>query len=188
MSLMYFFVGSTNPVKITAVQLAIQEKFPDAVVKGCEVESGVSAQPMSDEETKLGAENRARKALEKGQREVANGVMTLGIGLEGGVFENSDGMWSTVWAVVVDPEDKFYYSNGARIKIDEVIATKIRLGQELGPLIQELTGITDVRQKEGMFGVVTQRFVNRTEEYASLAKMAIGTWYGRNWKNDLSKE
>ncbi len=187
MSQAFFFVGSTNPIKIAAVQQALHEKFSDAVVKGFDVESGVSAQPMSDDETKRGAENRALRALEKGLQEKKGVSAMLGVGLEGGVFEAPDGMWSTVWVAVVDQDKNFYYANGARIKIDEVIANKIRLGEELGPLIQELTGITDVRQKEGMFGVVTQRFVNRTEEYAAIAKMAIGTWYGREWKQDLLK-
>ena len=51
-------VGSTNPVKLTAVRIAAQGQWPDAVVEGFAVASGVAEQPRSDAETRQGAENR----------------------------------------------------------------------------------------------------------------------------------
>lgn len=54
-------VASTNPVKINAARRAFERLFPDDQfeVVGEEVKSGVSDQPMSDEETLRGATNRA---------------------------------------------------------------------------------------------------------------------------------
>lgn len=186
---MTVFVGSTNPVKLHAVQLALRDVYPDAQVLGFETESGVGDQPLSDEETMLGARNRARAALAAGQ--VAHPEVTdvLGLGLEGGVFSTKqDGMWSTVWVVVADPAGQLYEANGARVRVSEVIAQRIRDGQEMGPIMQQLTGISDVRKKQGMFGIITNNYVDRTEAYSAIAKCAIGLWYGRDWDASLKKQ
>jgi inosine/xanthosine triphosphatase len=185
---MHLFVGSTNPVKINAVLLAASETFPEAVAKGFETQSGVSAQPKTDEETRKGAENRAKLALKAGLAELpknSSKEVVLGVGLEGGIFEQDGEMWSTVWCAVTDTEGKVWVCNGARIHVPDIIAKGIRAGEEMGDVMQKLTGINGVRQKQGMFGVITQNFIDRTEEYAAIAKMAIGLWYGRNWQNDL---
>jgi len=36
-----------------------------------------------------------------------------------------------------------------------------------------------------MIGVVTNNFVDRTEEYSAIIKMALGLWYGRTWQKDF---
>lgn len=169
--------------------IAASEQWPNAVVKGFEVPSGVSAQPWTDEETRVGAENRAKKALELGTAQLGVDPSTeelLGVGLEGGVFEADNGeLWSTVWAVVVDTQGNVYAANGARIRVPESIAEPMRNGEEMGPLISRLTGQSDVKHKQGMFGVITQRFIDRTEEYSAIAKLALGLWFGREWEKGI---
>lgn len=64
-------IGSKNPAKINAVK----NVFKDEIIS-VDAESGVSEQPMSDEETIKGAINRAIQAAELGEAEI-------GIGLEG---------------------------------------------------------------------------------------------------------
>jgi inosine/xanthosine triphosphatase len=181
---MYIFVGSTNPVKINAVITAASETFPDVVAVGISVPSGINEQPMSDEETRLGAQNRSRAVLAAGlqQHTSIDKSTVLGVGLEGGVFvDKEEVMWSTVWVVVTDAEGNLYESNGARFPVPQIIAEKISAGEEMGPVVEKLVGESDVRQKNGMIGVITNNFVDRTEEYASITKMALGLWYGRGW-------
>lgn len=190
---MIFCVGSTNKVKVHAVRLATQSRWPDAEVQGFKVASDVSEQPFSDDETRTGAENRARAALAAGikAQAPAGSELTdmLGIGLEGGVFEHANGeLWSTVWVVVVDSQGRVYEANGGRIKVHPLITARLRQGQELGPLMEQLTGTSDVRSNQGMFGVVTNNFVDRTQEYSSIARMAIGIWYGRHWADTLQSQ
>ena len=48
---MKVIVGSKNPVKVGAVEEVFRRYWPDCEVVGIEVESGVSAQPMSEKET-----------------------------------------------------------------------------------------------------------------------------------------
>lgn len=185
---MNIFVGSTNPVKINAVTIAISESFPDAKIIGIEVKSGVSDQPRSDDETKKGAINRANAAFESAPLELKSSDKNsiLGVGLEGGVFENEAGeLWSTVWVCVVDSEGQTYESCGARFKIPEIIAQPIREGGEMGPVVDKIVGGVSVRQGGGAIGVVTKNFIDRTEEYTIIAKMALGLWFGRNWQQEL---
>ncbi|GAX90221.1 DUF84 family protein [Effusibacillus lacus] len=56
-------VGSSNPAKVKAVQAAFEALGHQVHVVGFDVESGVSAQPFSDEETVEGALNRAKAAI-----------------------------------------------------------------------------------------------------------------------------
>lgn len=183
---MKFLVASKNPVKINAVAHAIKDFFPNSTVKGLEVASGVSAQPMSDEETKQGAFNRAAalRALAL-QRKIINSTEdVLCVGLEGGVFkpsfaQNDQELWSTVWAVVIDKNNQSYFSNGARFPLPQFLAKLILAGEEMGPALGKHLKNPDLRKKEGMIGFLTNNFTNRTDEYKNIAKIAIGLWYGQ---------
>ncbi len=188
---MIIFVGSTNPVKVNAVTKAASEQWPEVRTVSIDVPSGISAQPMSDEETKTGATNRARAAFEdgmatlsqeeqeaydRGEREV------LGVGLEGGVEEHGDStLWSTVWACVYHPDDGNFYANGARFEVPEVIASRILKGEEMGNAAKPFANGTEVKRTKGVIGIITNGFIDRTEEYSGIAKLALGIWYGRNW-------
>lgn len=183
----YLFVGSKNPVKIQAVKDAVADHWPNARVIGHDAPSGVSEQPMSDTETREGSLNRARAALEWGVQEhaVGEGIVCLGVGLEGGVTQVGDDLYSTVWVSVVDRDGGVAQSNGARFVIPQVVAEPILNGGEMGPIVSQLVGEHDIRSKQGFIGIATNNFVTRTEEYASIAKMAIGLWFGAGWDTEL---
>lgn len=188
---MNIYIGSTNPVKINAVIIAASEHWPECRVTGLSVPSGVSEQPKSDDETYRGALNRATSVLSAGLSQTTAGkeaLVSLGIGLEGGVFEKEKGeLWSTVWAVVVDQSGHTTTANGARFKIPTIVADKIQAGEEMGPVIGQIVKDEDVKKKQGMIGIITQNFVDRTEEYSGIAKLALGLWYGRGW-NTLARD
>lgn len=58
-------IGSSNLVKVNAVKFAFESNWPEEDFEFSEIEvsSGVSEQPMSDLETRLGAKNRALSVL-----------------------------------------------------------------------------------------------------------------------------
>ena len=191
---MHIFVGSHNPVKINSVINASSETWPGVVVEGFDVSSGIPEQPIGDKVTKTGAMNRAKAVLAEGLNKYQNDGRNftndevLGVGLEGGIFEDDEGqMWSTVWAVVVDKTSFMEFANGARFKVPNIVAEKIRKGEEMGPIISQVVGEADIRKKQGMIGITTKGFVDRTEEYQGIVKLALGLWYGRNWINDFVK-
>jgi len=79
-------VGSLNPVKIDAARLAFEAMWPGERydVIGMTAKSGVSDQPMSDEEAILGATNRAKHVLQL----VPDAAW--GVGFEGGLHKIHD--------------------------------------------------------------------------------------------------
>lgn len=191
---MYIFVGSTNPVKINSTITAASETWPMVKVVGLEVPSGIKAQPLSDDETRLGSENRAKAVLNLGKQQLLEQGLSeadlqtnlLGVGLEGGIFEKENGeWWSTVWASVLDLQGQLFQSNGARFKVPDIIAQKLAAGGEMGPVVSQLIGQENIKQKSGAIGVITQNFIDRTEEYTTIVKLALGLWYGRDWEKKL---
>lgn len=73
-------VGSANGPKIEAVRGAIEVYAPAARVEGASVESGVSVQPVGFAEIARGARNRAARAFELGDCDLA-------VGYEDGLVE-----------------------------------------------------------------------------------------------------
>ncbi len=192
---MHIFIGSSNPVKIEATRLAALPLWPELTVNGYEVETGVPEQPRSDADTRLGAENRATKAMAQGltehpelaQPNAGEQPSVLGVGMEGGVFQSGHELWATVWAAVADPSGRLVVANGSRFVIPPEIAAPILAGGEMGPVVSQLANVPDLRKKQGMIGLVTNNHVTRTEEYSNIIKMAIGLWYGQSqpWQSGI---
>ncbi|OTF11533.1 DUF84 family protein, partial [Halorubrum sp. SD612] len=94
-------VGSGNPVKRRAVELALgsaaDADLPGAptgvAIESVPVDSGVSEQPTGHAETISGAENRAAAVLETDSE--TGPAYDLGVGVEGGVagFDGTDGRY-----------------------------------------------------------------------------------------------
>ena len=64
---MEFIIGTTNKAKLKAVKEVLIIHFPHALITEFEVCSGVSNQPFGDEETRLGALNRALRVAGRKQ-------------------------------------------------------------------------------------------------------------------------
>ena len=81
-------VASKNPVKIESTRSAFTKMFPDQVfeIEGMSVESGVSNQPMGEEETLLGATNRVNKVFRLSPE------ADYWVGIEGGSKVVGEGM------------------------------------------------------------------------------------------------
>lgn len=120
-------VGSTNPVKIQAVSKAFKKVWPKKKweVIGIKVPSGISDQPMSDEESIKGATNRARRAIKKLNAD-------YGVGLEGGIHKIGKKWFDCGWMVVIDKKGGLGIGSSARIETPKVMIKMIKKGMELG--------------------------------------------------------
>lgn len=176
---MVIVVASKNPAKVEAVKLALRGDFESSEVVFTEVDSLVSAQPFTDEETKQGSINRAKGALNK----MPNA--TLAVGLEGGAFREKDDVWNTVWCSVVDREGHVFSVNGMRFVLPKSISEKMNEGIELGIVMDEISGKTNTKHNVGMIGIVSNGYIKRAEAYADLVKLALGLWSGRDWEQAL---
>lgn len=169
---MKIVVGSTNPTKINAVREAFEKYYPDCEVVGVSVKSGVSEQPMSEEETMRGAVNRAKLVI---------GESDFGVGIEGGVTELDGKMYECAWACVVSQNGEIGLGGGLYFELPPKVAKEIRGGGELGPVMDRLTGESDVKKKSGAIGVFTKGQLSRKEAYVQLVLSAMIKFVSPEW-------
>ena len=163
---MQIAVGSRNPAKIEAVRLAVDRIWPDVHLLPVAVASGVAAMPMSDDECLTGARNRARAAR-------AQTGADLGIGLEGGVNAEPAGLMLLGWVVVVDDSGREGVSSTARLPLPAAIAARVRAGEELGPVMDEILDTRKSNHRGGAVGALTAGLVPRAHAFAMAVAYAL---------------
>jgi inosine/xanthosine triphosphatase len=164
---MEFIIGSTNPAKVKAARHVIAIHFPEAVIFDSEVGSGVSAQPFGDEETRLGALNRALRAASRKEG-------AIGIGLEGGVKMLEGQMYLCNWGALTLPDATKFTAGGAQIPLPHAIAEEILTGKELGLVVDKYFNVNGIRLKEGAIGMFTAQAVKRDELFEHVLQLLIG--------------
>ncbi len=174
---MYIAIGSTNPVKSNASKHVLSCVYPDATFKSVATPSGVSNQPWGNEETRHGAFNRAKSALEITQAEMA-------VGLEGGVQEIETALYTCAWCVIIDQAGKIGIGGNSCVRLPDEVAAAVRSGIELGVAMDRLTGQTNTKHQSGAIGLLTKGLSSRQEAYEILIKMALAPflvpeWYGK---------
>ncbi|MBS4208636.1 DUF84 family protein [Bacillus sp. FJAT-50079] len=160
-------IGSKNQAKVKAVTDTLHEMGYTASIVPIDAPSNVSNMPFSDEETMQGAINRAQYCLKHSEAELA-------FGLEGGVMETAFGLFLCNWGALAVRDKDVFLAGGARIKLPEEIAQRLRAGEELGPLMDEYSNRVNVRSNEGAIGIFTNGAVNRSEMFAHIIKQLIG--------------
>lgn len=161
-------VGSTNPVKLKAVETAFFKVWPKRkwLVKGLEVNSGVSNQPKSNEETIKGAKNRAFKVLSKLKPDFA-------VGLEGGLEEVGGEWFDRGWCVVIDSKRVIGIGSSAAVHVPQVMLKYILEGKELGWVDDLFSQKKDTKKNEGHFGLMTKNHLTRTQVYIEAVISAL---------------
>lgn len=174
---MKVIVGSTNPVKVRAVRSVFARAFRDRDIKveGIDVDLGLPDQPLGDDETRRCAVARAAHVL-------ATTDADVGVGLEGGVmFENGgeaegDGEGEVSereahligWCAIATRDGTLSVVHGASMPLPPAVGREIAAGRELGPVMDELTGVHNSKQKLGAIGYFTCGLLPREKswEYA----------------------
>ncbi|MGK0617398.1 inosine/xanthosine triphosphatase [Meiothermus cerbereus] len=159
-------VGSTNPAKLEPVRLVFAELFPGLYISGVEVPSGVRVQPIGYDETVLGAENRARAAL-------AQPGATWGLGLEAGVEFNAHGGWLFNIAVILRADGRRGMARGGSVLLPPVVGERLRGGEELGLIMDDLVGKRDTKKALGAVGILTLSRVERVEFWRHTIELAL---------------
>ena len=180
-------IGSGNPVKVNAVKNVFKKAFVKFRKAGLcqspalsiffvnfEVNSSVSDQPIGDDEIIKGAINRAKLARKKSGAD-------FGVGLEGGVIETKFGMMESAWCAVVNNKKTVSLGGGMHFLIPKKIAKRIRRGEELGPIMDDLTGREEVKKQGGAVEVFTKGLLTRTSAYCHLVKMALSKFLAPEW-------
>ncbi|MBP1947841.1 DUF84 family protein [Virgibacillus litoralis] len=162
---MEVIIGSKNPTKVQAVE----EVFVKHGVSGLDALSKVSAQPLSDFETREGAMNRAMQCIETTSGDI-------GIGLEGGVMQVGDQLYLCNWGALVTREKEVFTASGARILLPKEFTNQLQGGAELGDIMDTYAKRKDVRKNEGAIGIFTNDQISRKEMFVHVVKLLHGQW------------
>ena len=151
-------VGSENPVKIKVVREVCEEFYNQFELISIDAPSGVSEMPLGEEESIKGAKNRAQFCLE-------NSDADLAFGLEGYVKDLKEGMFLSGWCVARNREGEEGIGSKGTIRIPEKIAERVRNGEELGPVMDDVMNEKDTKKKEGAIGIITGGAITRKESF-----------------------
>lgn len=161
-------VGSKNPVKVGCTREAFTQAFGKVgVVEGVDALSNIPAQPRSEEETLLGAKNRASHA--KNLVPEAD----YWVGIEGGVDEDTQGMYAFAWIYVVHRSGKCSQSKTGTFYLPPKVVTLIREGMELGHADDLVFQAQNSKQKGGSVGLLTQGIITREAYYQQAMVLAL---------------
>lgn len=133
--------------------------------------------PMSDAECLIGARNRARQA-----RQMADA--DLGFGLEGGVNLEPAGLMLFGWVAVLAADGREGIGCTARLPLPKAIAQRVLGGEELGPVMDDLLGQHNTRQKGGAVGALTAGLVLRQETFAIAVAYALSPFVAPQFFSD----
>ncbi|WP_338651747.1 DUF84 family protein [Lysinibacillus sp. Y5S-8] len=162
-------IGTMNKAKTEAVEVIARQYFEDAIFTHVKAASEVSDQPISNEETRLGAINRAKNAMNTTGAQFA-------FGLEGGVTEIDDEMYVCNWGALTVSDGTIFTAAGAQIILPKEIAQEIRGGGELGPIMEQYTKRRDIRQGTGAVGIFTQGLVSRQIMFEHIVSLLVGQY------------
>jgi inosine/xanthosine triphosphatase len=159
-------VASANPVKLNAAKEAFMLSMDKSIdLLSLNVDSGVSEQPMSYEETRLGAKNR-----------VANAMLALEadyyIAFEGGVDVYEDGP-KTFAVICISNGEETIFGQSAILPLPMVVYEKLLEGIELGTAMDELFNTQNIKQKGGAIGQLTNGLETRMSIYKSATILAL---------------
>ena len=161
-------IGSQNPVKINCTKKAFflylsKVKFEFVSVS---VPSGVNNQPMSDEESILGAENRAKRAIKVAHTD-------YGVGIEGGIMKVRRKYFCRAWVVVVSKKGVVGLGSSLSAPLPQKYMSLITKGVELGKANDMISGKENTKQENGYFGFISDNLITREKGYTDAVIMAL---------------
>jgi inosine/xanthosine triphosphatase len=165
---MKVLVGSKNPIKLAATKAGFETVFTNETLgfEAFEAPSGISVQPMTDEETLTGAKNRVKYLREKYPE------ADFYAGLEGGIHIWDAIPYSFAW-VAVASKDRISCSRTASFPLPQEVMKLIKEGKELGEAMDVATNRTNTKQQEGAVGIFTNNLITRSELYQPAVILAL---------------
>ncbi len=181
-------VGSTRIPKVEAVREALgifaAALAPDASealdIYSYDVSNGAPAMPLSVEQLMRGAKGRVENLILQLKRERAEADFY--IGLEGG-FHVVDfdvarrQIFLESWAYVSDGHQGYYGHGGGVFVPPRLSSPVVDRGIELGIVIDRFTEESDIRSKQGAWGVLTRDILTRRHSFVIALIAAFAPFY-----------
>ncbi|MFK7734736.1 MAG: inosine/xanthosine triphosphatase [Pirellulaceae bacterium] len=164
-------VGSRNPVKISATLRGFELAFPERTfqVEGIATDSGVSDQPMSEEETLLGATNRAEAVL-------ASSACDFAAGIEGGIVTIQDQFFAAAWVVILDRDRNKAQARSGCFALPPKVKQLVESGLELGSANDQVFNEVNSKHAGGAVGSLTKGLISRQQLYEHAVVLALASY------------
>lgn len=179
-------IGSLRPPKVEAVRavmgriaefLGYQPQAISYIAR--QVNSGVSAMPLSVQEIRRGAHNRAIEVRRLVESE--SGPVDFAIGLEGGFFilntEDNEHVHLQTWAYAHHAGEGFYGSSMSMPVPLSVARAVMENKKELGRIIDDFFNRKNVRDQDGAFGVFSLGLLTRQQALELALIGALAPFY-----------
>lgn len=162
-------VGSTNPNKVEAVEVAFSRAGLKVHINPTEPPSDLPPEPMGLMEITNGAVKRARHALSRVNQ------AELGVGIEAGIVEiNELGIYLDITvAAIVDRMGTVTVGLSPGFMVPKVFMREIIKGKELNEVAEQYYGVPNIGRKMGLIGAVTKGFVRRIDLNVDAVYMAL---------------
>jgi inosine/xanthosine triphosphatase len=160
-------VGSKNPVKISAAQTAIRDALSLKEVECISINapSSVAEQPMTSEETKLGAVNRIQYCQQHTRADFY-------VAIEGGVDQFEYGP-ATFAFVAIAHQKNVSIGRSCNLPLPPIIYQALKSGEELGDVMDRLFNTDNVKQNQGAIGLLTHGLATRESVYKQAIILAM---------------
>ena len=182
---MLIALGSARPAKIMALRAAcarvaeVDRRWKQAELVARPVETGVPGMPLNDTQLMRGARNRAEavRHLLEAERSPAD----FYVGLEGGfhsiTFDGERRTFLHGWAYVSDGA-RGYFGHAPAVTVPAGIVARVeQTRRELGEVIDEVAGQTDVRSRQGAWGVLSRGLLTRAMSFETALVAALAPFY-----------
>lgn len=127
--LMKIALGTTSKMKLVFLESVLSDLLDDFEVVTVNVESGVSDQPLSYDETVKGATNRAVRSFNEENVDIA-------IGMEGGSHKIGDKYYYFGSVVIHDGENQ-YHGLSDSLPLPQVVSDGVDEGGYIGNMIRD---------------------------------------------------
>jgi len=169
-------VGTSNAIKVEATLEAFRTFFEDVNVKGVEVDPEVPPQPFN-EMLFIGAKNRALKSIN-----LVPGA-EYGVGIEGGALELYSYRFITTAVCITRKDGLISFGMTGSFPVPDSVWMRIKNGEELGDVIDEITGLKGLKKGLGAIGIYTKGKVTRKDYLKEGIVMALVRFIaGENWR------
>lgn len=131
------------------------------------VKSGVSDQPISEEETRKGAQQRVRNAFK------THPNANFCVGVEGGLKIRKGKMEAFAWVTIRSKSGVVGEGRTGSFILPEKIAKHVKQGKELGEADDIVFGQVNSKQSNGTVGNLTKNVITRTSYYEPAVIFAL---------------
>lgn len=156
-------IASLNPAKINAVKTAFLAVFKEDHFEfnGISVASDVADQPMSSDETLLGAKNRVRNAKAAQQADFY-------VGIEAGLEGDSTFAW-----MIIESNGVTGQSRSASLMLPPEVIVQLSPTNELGDVMDATFGTQNIKQQGGAIALLTNGELTRSSVYHQALILAL---------------